>query len=907
MGVHLASSAAMTPQARHLTLRGAAALVVALSAVSCAGASARDAGPAVDADTPPDGNARLDVRVQPLRYRLDLQVDPGSATFEGTAEIDLVLGEPRRRIVLHAKDMIRLDAHAVVGGQRIAGRVVEGTHGAVALVFDRPLPQGGATLHLAYEAPLTEVPEGIYRVAVGERWYVYTQFEPLEARGAFPCFDEPGFKVPFRLTLRVPVGMTAFSNTPERARTSADGWTAFHFEDTYPLPSYLIAWAIGDLEVATAPVGAVPGVPMRVVTTRGKGHLAAWILEVTPRILGALTDYFGAPYPYAKLDLVAVPNFGAGAMENVGLVTFRERLILGNAQEMTPSDRRSGQGVMAHELAHMWFGDLVTMPWWDDLWLNEAFATWMTTRVLTRVDPPLEAQLTAVERTGRVMRLDAKRHARAIRQSIAHGGDVYNAFDGITYTKGAAVIRMLEAWMGEAPFREGLRAYMARHGHGVGTTRDMVRALEGVTALPVQEVLASFADQPGVPLVTAEVQCARGTRPILGLRQESYRLLGHGDEADRRGPWKIPVCVRYAASGRVRRLCVLLGEAPMAVELEGGCPIWLHPNHDEKGYFHWRSAPKRLVGLASTHRGGLTLPERVGLTGHFRALLDGGLLEMRPYLDALRGLCRDNHPAVIQSAVAGWSSLDRLARQGTEYAAYSRLLRKVLGRHLRRLGPAAKDGEPPRKTMLRQTLIRVLADGGRDATLRAGAREGADAFLADPTAARPDGLDSMLTIAAWDGDAPLWEALRSALSSAVTPQVRVGVIRAMGSFEDAALLTRSLDLLLDGTLLAQDVRTMLGSVGRRDATLRTAWDWIVAHYEPLHGRMGPRFPMRLAAFGGAFCSPEDRAMLATFFAQPEHAPDGTARPLALALERIDTCLARRATLSAPLEAYLSRR
>ncbi|MDP6946800.1 MAG: M1 family metallopeptidase, partial [Myxococcota bacterium] len=318
-----------------------------------------------------DGHARYGQGVVPQAYRLELAVDPRTERFRGEVEIDVLIHHLEDGlVVLHGQDMTVQLASVRTGDQTVAATPVYGPHGALALRVTPPPPPGEATLYLAYDAPLPMVPEGLYRVQEGENWYAYTQFEPLEARKAFPCFDQPEFKTPFTVTMRVPKGMTALTNTPETSRVDAGDDTVYGFATSKPIPTYLVAFAVGAFDIVPAPPGSFPGgLGFRVVTVEGRGDLARYVLDTTPPILAALSDYFGQPYPYAKLDYVAVPNFGAGAMENVGLVTYRERLIL-LEEGATPAARRSSLGVNAHELAHMWFGNLVTPAWWDDLWLN---------------------------------------------------------------------------------------------------------------------------------------------------------------------------------------------------------------------------------------------------------------------------------------------------------------------------------------------------------------------------------------------------------------------------------------------------------------------------------------------------------------------------------------------------------
>lgn len=860
------------------------------------------------APAPPDGNARLDDRVRPTRYVLDLSIDPRGSTFSGKTTIEVEVREPTRLVRLHAEAMTGLRAAVAQGGRAIGVATRTGPNGGLALDLTEPLAAGNAVLTFEYEAPLPEVPVGLYRVKAGEGAYAYTQFEPLEARKAFVCFDQPSFKAPFETTLRVPASMIALSNAPEASRTAEpDGTVTFQFRETPPLPTYLVAFAVGDFDVMEARPGAMGDVPFRVITTKGQGALTAWTLARTPKILAALTDWFGRPYPYAKLDLVAVPNFGAGAMENPGLVTFRERFLLLDGAAATVEERLDSEGIIAHELAHMWFGDLVTMGWWDDLWLNEAFATWMSTRAVARVSPDAGARVAAVRSTGFVMGLDSLANTRAIRQPIRDGGDVYNAFDGITYVKGRAVLGMLESWLGERAFQQGVRKYLDAHAHGTATTAELLAALSAASAKPVEETVRAFLDQPGVPLLDVKVTCGQGARVVAAtvrLRQSRYQMLG--TELSPGEPWKVPVCMRYGLRGRVLRECFLLDGAETTVTLGApGCPAWLYPNAQEEGYYRWSLPPDLLAALTGPLRGKLLLEERVALAGHVMALLRAGRLELPVALARIEDLAADPHPQVLEGVIDALGEVDRVAVTDATRAAWQALVQRLLGPHLARLGKAARVSDSPRDRLVRPRLLRALADMGGDRALRAEARAQVEAFLAGKPGVTAEDLEQSAAMASWDGDEALWRALRDALERPLSPAVRVMIIGALGRFEDPALLTRSLDLLLDGTLLAQDFRTMTGGIGRTEATARLAFGWLEGHYDAVVDKLGDKSAPRLPGMGQGLCDAEGRARVAGFFAAAGRAPAGTARNLGLVLERIDGCIRRRAAWAGPLASWLA--
>lgn len=598
------------------------------------------AGPTAAAtDLDIDGNLRLDRSVVPTHYSLDLTIDPTKDRFSGKVAIRVQLSRETSLIRLHGQDMNFAQTAIESEGKRLPVHVVKGKNGGIALIVDPPLPAGQATIHLSYDAPFSPVLAGLYRVEDRSQWYAFTQFEALDARRAFPGFDQPEFKTSYAVTMRVPEGIIALTNGSQQKRHTDGQSQVFTFAETKPLPTYLVAFAVGPFDVVAGPENAAGKPPLRIITTQGKGKLAAFALKRTPLILQWLSDYFGQPYPFAKLDQVAVPNFGGGAMENVGLVTYRERLLLLDETQAPIRSRLLSQTVIAHELSHMWYGNLVTMPWWDDLWLNEAFASWMAPKVIADIDPELEVPLEAVAREQGVMDLDSKRDARAIRQPIRHGGDIRNASDGITYRKGSAVLRMTEAWIGETAFRDGVRAYMQQHAYGSGATADLLAALDNASGKPVAETVRLFLDQPGTPLVDVTLSCDQEQKQpaALLLKQRRYRVAG--SDVPEGKAWTIPVCVRYgfAAEGEREaaghRECFLLDGRQLTVTLsQPGCPVWLHPNADEQGYYRWRLQPEVLSSVVNQHRQELSLVERVVLPGQLLALLRAA--QARPRFNA---------------------------------------------------------------------------------------------------------------------------------------------------------------------------------------------------------------------------------------------------------------------------------
>ncbi|MEZ4473714.1 MAG: M1 family aminopeptidase [bacterium] len=884
-------------------------LALALLAVllgACAGRPPPSESPIAVAEAPVvDGDQRLGHEAVPTAYALDLTIDPARETFTGQGEIAVTLAAPTDRIALHAQGLTFTRSEAQIGARVVAGTATPGVHGGLAVTFAEPLPAGDVVLRFGWTAPLAAVPDGLYRVKEGEDWYAFTQFEALHARQAFPCFDQPEFKTPWQVTLRVPDGQWALANSREIGRRTEGGLTVVNFARTPPLPTYLVAFAVGPFDVVPAAAEAIPGVPLRLVATRGKGILADYALEQTPAIHAALEAWFGQPHGFDKLDLVAVPNFSAGAMENPGLVTFRETLLLLDGERAPAQRKMWALSVIAHELAHLWFGDRVTMAWWNDLWLNEAFATWMSSRIVAAVAPDLEADLEAVAEARYVMSLDAQQSSRAIRQPIASGGDVENAFDGITYGKGAAVLRMTEAWLGAEVFQAGVRRYLEAHAQGNATTADLLAALKAASGKDVAAMMQRFLDQPGVPLVSVQVACPAGGKASVVLSQQRYRTAG--SEVAPGEPWQVPVCVRFAAEGGESvQQCFLLAGATGRFELSTGCPAWLHPNAHQQGYYQWALLDGEGPGLAALlqHASALSISERVALPGVLAALLEADALPVPAYLDALRALGADPHRVVIEGVLDGLVQIDQVAIDDALRRPFARFVRELLKPHADRLGFAPRGEEPVADRLLRPRILNTLAYLGADESLRAQARETVERYLTDPRSVPQEQAIQALPVAAWAGDAALWDRLKAAYAVAPDPTLQSAVLRALASFEDPALFTRTLDLVLDGTLRAQDFSTVARGAGR-PTTRRAGFAWLEAKYADVVRVVGPAVAPRLPYMAGGFCSAEQRDRVAAFFGAAEHAPDGTGRNLGRILERIDRCVRLRASLAEPVARWLS--
>jgi len=855
------------------------------------------ATPAAASEPVPLGPLPADVR--PTHETLALAIDPAGDRFGGTADLAMHLTHPRDQLWLHGRGLaVASAAVTVASGARLAARWDEVDPNGVVRVTLPSAVSGDVTLHVAFEAAYDPQLVGVYRVRTASGPAVFSKFEAIYARRAFPCFDEPAFKIPYDVTLTVPDAEAVIGNMPVIAETPAGaGRKQVRFATTPPLPSYLIAFAVGPFETRTEtlPPGPVRAAPLaiRAVALRGRGQDTAYALAEEAALLAEQERYFGIAFPYPKLDLVAVPDFQSGAMENAGAITFRDSQLLVDDKITSLGERISVTGVLAHETAHQWFGDLVTMPWWDDLWLNEGFATFLGTRTLEAVRPEFEAELKAVSSANMVMNVDSLASARRIRQPIETPHDITNAFDGITYEKGAAVLTMLAHYVGDDPFRRGLHAYLIAHATGNATTADLIQALEAAAGRELGPLVSSFLDQPGVPAVSAALRCDAGHGRVE-LSQARWRPIGSTVPND--AIWTIPVCIRAGLTGRVVETCTVLGAATGTLELPA-CADWIMPNAQAAGYYRSTLPAGDLAHLQGRGTQQLSTAERVMLAHDLEAAFRSGALPGGDVLRGLEPLARDPHGAVAAVPLELWSLIDAYLVDGKPRAALRAHLARLYAPAVASLGWRPSAGEPTQRRLFRADLLGFLALRIEDRAVLAKAAQlgrrllGLDRdHVRHPDAVAPDLAELALAAAARTGGTEVFDALVAELARAQDAQLRQRTLVALASAREPALVARALDLALDPALHHNErldaLRPLLGSLATRDA----AWSWLEAHFDALMPLLPDRFGGRLPGMFG-ICDPQRIAELRAFFTPRVDRLTGGPRNLAQALESAEQCAA----------------
>jgi cytosol alanyl aminopeptidase len=849
---------------------------------------------------------RLPGTVRPTGYTVQLTVDPSKPTLQGVVDIALELSAPTSVLWLHGKDLTVTEAVLTQAGQTHAGRVAVAPGSLLGITLPGPVAPGPASLRLTYEAVAsTREVEGAFRTQEAGDWYVFTQFEPVGARRVFPCFDEPGFKVPWQLSFHVPAGSVAVTNTPLlKEEAGADGGRTFHFARTQPLPSYLVAFGVGPFEFVPAEPSGSKKVPTRIITPKGRGAEAAYAARVTPQILARLEAYFGMPYPYEKLDTLAVPLLG-GAMEHPGLVTFNSELLLARPAEDSVEHQRDFAEVQVHELAHQWFGNLVTLAWWDDLWLNESFASWLTPRIVEEWQPTWGAMAERVRGRSGALEVDSLVSARRIRQPIENEGDIRTAFDGITYGKGSAVLAMTEEWLGRDVFRRGIQRYLRAHAGGNATAEDFLAALSAEAGQDVALVLNTFLDQGGAPLVTAARDCT-GPVPRVVLSQRRYLPVGSSGQEAR--IWRVPLCVRYGGRDRAGRVCSVLEEerAELALPEAKACPDWVFPNAEGAGYFRTQMTGadwQRLLAVAGAR---LSRTERVTLLGDARALVRAGTLPAAEALALAARFAGDPDRQVFNASLEVLGVVDPRILSEPRREDFARFLRYTYGPRARKLGLVPRADESEDTRLLRPELLWLAGVRGADPTLVAGARKLAEAWLQDRRAVAPELVGSVLAITAAHHGRELAPRLREALKTEKERRTRSAMISALGGLRDPELLREQLPLVLEPTGDARETAWMLYAAAQDPRVSEVVYTFVKAHYEALVARMPEESASHLVMLGSNFCDAAHRGDVEAFFAPRMALTASGARRLAQSLERIDLCMAFRQAQGAGIEAYLTQ-
>ncbi len=871
------------------------------------------AAPTFAAETTDYPKGQLPDTIAPVHYAVDLMILPEDERFSGRVAIDVDIKAPTKVIWLHGQDLEVQTSNIVPAkGKAIPVKFEEiaNSGGVAKLTANDTIPAGKARIEITYTAPFNRQLEGIYRSDEGGDSYAFSQMEPIFARRAIPSFDEPRFKTPFDTTLTVRGNHTAISNTRNiKEEKLSNGLKKISYATTKPLPTYLLAFAVGPLDVVEwKPIRKTElrneEIPLRGITARGKGPQIKFALENTEALLVELEKYFGIPYPYDKLDLVAATDFSAGAMENAGAIFYREVLML--FQDDAPlSQKRRYALVHAHEMAHQWFGNLVTPAWWNDIWLNEAFATWMEYKTATAWNPKGEYDRLSLAGSLGAMTTDSWLNARQIAQPILSNDDISNAFDSITYDKGGGVLDMFERYYGEEGFRKGVKLHMERYRFSVATAKDFLQSIadankdtEGV------EAFLTFLNQPGVPFVQAELDCSSsGTK--LNVTQSRYAVAGAELNAEQKAQtWNIPMCVAFGEGDNRQQVCEVVKGKKDQVDLKTKqCPAWVMPNANGAGYFRYGMANKQWDKLI-INASALTEKEVLSALDSLDAAFTNGDVDVDLYLERVKALLKRGGkmaPWDVASAPIGrlaWVK-DTLVKEDSR-ARVANYLTELYGSYYDKLGldpnTELDKANPTQATLMRTPLVGLMALQAEREDVRAELAKRGAAYLGiggsgkiTPSAVDPSIVDVALIVAIQDKGMPVADAIITHLKTERSALIRSRMLTALTRANDPAIAEKARALALSPELRTNEVPILVYGSVRNPANREAGWKWFKDNIDAISERTPPADRGDLSGIGSRFCSKAEREDYKAFFDGRINSMQGGPRQMAQTLEQVDSC------------------
>jgi len=827
---------------------------------------------------------------KPSFQHVNLTLDPAKDSFSGSTTIKLEVLKKTKTIELSGRDYTA-QIIKLIGDKNcdMTATMLE-TH-KVNLECEHEIKPGKYTLNIDFTAPYNKQSVGLYKTIDKELPYLFTQFEMSDARRAFPVFDEPSYKIPFQLTITAPTDQKVYANTPELKTVIVGDMTTHHFDKTPPIPSYLVALAVGPF-VETK----VEGMPIegRIITSKEKQKLAQYAADEMPAILATLEEYFGSPYPYKKLDSVGVPEFPFGAMENAGLVTYREDILLVDADNSSQNVKQTSVSVVAHELAHQWYGNLVTMKWWNDLWLNEAFASWMAAKVTHKLHPEFGSDLSLPQNN--VMAMDARLSTKPIRKPIKTEDDIMDGL-GLAYSKGSAVLSMVENWIGEEDFKKGIQAYMKEFAFKNASASDLWNALAKASGKDVPSVLKSFIEQSSFPLVSVKQD-----GKTISLSQS--RFVNKGVDAPAQ-LWSVPVTIKYGRGDEVKEAQVLLNSDSAKVELDFE-PEWIYPDANAMGYYRWVLEDKQLDTLLTNAADVLTVRERRAFISASDALLDAGLMSGGNLLKTLGQFIDDTHPRVVSMALGYIQSQKRVFIDDSNEDIWAKFITKKAQNALNKYGVTAKKGEEAAISKLRPQLISLLAFEGKNKNIINLAKEESAKYIKDSTKVDPYTAGTYLEIAAFYGDEKQLTNFTKAFETTQDPQARTNLLMALSYFGNKHLQLKTLDYMMTDKITASDMRYIMSGHTYKKARKARFQNWVYTNYDALSQKLPPFSLPHLPSYTGAGCDAKDLKDTQNFFTPKLEATPAFGRTLSKIEESVNDCIRLKNREIASVNQYLKQ-
>lgn len=875
-----------------------------------------DQVPPVLQEAPPAG--QLPDGVVPSAYRLDLYTDPAQDAFTGTVEIDVTASEPHARIWLHSLDQSILAAKAVLadGSELDATFTRSTTDGGVSrLDFATPVPKGNSTLVIDYSAPYNFGLAGLYKAEQKNRPYLATQMEPIDARRLVPSFDEPRFKTSWTLTVTTPAGNQVITNGALKAQTTLDdGNIQFQFATTREIQSYLVALAVGPYDLRDG--GVLPpneirarAVPFRGFAPAGKGDQLEEAMAITDEMVTWQEAYFDYPYPYGKLDLIAAPDFAYGAMENAGAIIYRESRLLMDDRTSLAVKRRA-MTTHAHELGHQWFGNLVTPRWWNDIWLNEAFATWLSYKTMNAVYPNAGFDLSAQRAAIGAMSNDSLASARQIRNPITRNADILDAFDGITYRKGGGVLSMFENYLSEEAFRDGMRLHMRRYEDGVADVNDFMSSLsDGAKDPEVIESFTSFIMQPGIPYLDIEFTCPAIDAGLVRVSQSRYAPLGSTIDPSAQS-WIIPLAIKMNGANGERTVREMFAGDTLEIPLDGGCPDWVLPNAGGAGYWRFDLNDTAWQSLIQNYDA-LSAGEQLSFADSLTAAFAAGDIDAETLLSGLRVNATGNWSAAQDPLQNLEFYMEALPADDARDALQSFVM-DAYGARWDRLSSVSTDTLSEGEQLLKSSLNDRLLTIGRLPEERERLADAAAAYVGvindpDPEALSPDLVQTAIAIAADSGDRAFFQAALTFAQASTNQRERrltLYTLAQHGSEEDVLAL---MDLVGSDAFQGQETWSVYLSALRNTSARAAVWEKFVADFDAVIARTPEIRKPQTAGLVANFCTGEEIDEAIAFIERNADLIPGYERRLAQASETARLCAAFRAEKGNELAAALLNR
>lgn len=863
---------------------------------------------------------RLPEGVLPQHYELSFSPDLDKATFSGEETIQVQLAKPMSAITLNTAELEFQQAEVTQGEKTQTAQTSFAPEKEQAtLSVGEQMQPGPATIHIKFTGILNDKLRGFYLAKTKLRNYAVTQFESTDARRAFPSFDEPALKATFDISIIANQGDTAISNGKIVSDTPGpgEGKHTLKFSQTAKMSTYLVALAVGDFACNES---SADNIPIRVCGTPDKKPLGTAALRYAGEILQFYNKYYGIPYPFGKLDIVGAPDFEAGAMENTGAIFYRESDLFIDDKQSSISNHEQVFEILAHEMAHQWFGDLVTMKWWDNIWLNEGFATWMELKPSQTLHPEWNATLAAVGATNQALEVDALRNTHPIRARAETPEEINELFDSISYEKAAGVLRMVESYVGPEVFRRGVNNYLRKFQYSNATAEDFWSSIAAASGRPVDMIMPTFVDQAGEPLISVKASCAapapepkvrsrRRRRQLapaqpkteITLTQDRFWLDPSGKPATTKN-WMVPVCVK---AGAAKPFCQIVGQKETVLPVAGGCAPWVFVNANAMGYYRTRYDVDTLQKLTAVANTELSAAERLSLLNDQAALMTSGQESVASYLNLISAMNQDEERAIVASYIPALSMIHDYLLTEASKPAFLAWVRSTFSPMLARVGWTPSAGESDDRHEVRSQLIRILGAIGEDPEVIHHSVELAEAYAKDSSSLDPTLVRTVLSVAAISNDPGLFQQYLAAMNDAKSSPEQLGdYSRALARFSDPKLTQQWLEKIVAHETRNQDAAGYLRLVLDNQAVQKMAWEWTKQHWPEVQAKLTMSSGGTVVRGTESFCDAEMRSDVQQFFG--DHKVASAERALSQSVELINSCIHYRSQQQPNLTTWLEQ-